>query len=253
MGEAEDEIDRLYELPLGEFVAARNELAKTLRKAGEGERADEVKALAKPSVSAWAVNQLARNEREGVEALLAAGEGLRAAQARVLAGGSPDELRKGSEAVRAAVAQLVAATDGILAAGGHAATEATRARVAETLRAAAVDEQGRELLASGRMTRDLDATGFGPVPAALPPRPSKSERAPSAATDRRRERAETTLREAQGEVSELSASLRDAERRAEDARRAAETAEKAAERERAHLEKAQARLARAEDELASLR
>ena len=252
MAQAEEEIDRLYELPLGDFVAARNDLATALRKAGEREAADEVKALAKPTVSAWAVNQLARRKRDGVRALLAAGERLREAQASVLAGGSPGELREASEAERVAVATLVRAAEGILAAAGHAPTEATLGRVGETLRAAAVDEEGRELLERGRVTRDRDATGFGPVPAALPPRPAQARRA-DAAVDRRRERSETRLRELRAEVSELAASLRDAERRAEDARSAAGAAEKAAERERAQLAKAQARLARAEDELAALR
>jgi hypothetical protein len=250
MRQAEDEIDRLYALPLGEFVAARNDLAKKLRTAGEREAADEVKALAKPSVSAWAVNQLAREERGGVGALLAAGERLRDAQASVLAGGSPGELRDASEAERAAVSTLVRAAERLLAAAGHAPAETTLARVGETLRAAAVDEEGRELLARGRVTRDRDATGFGPVPAALPPRAGDAGR--DGADDKRRKRAETKLRELRGEVSELTASLRDAERRAEDARRVADTAGKAVTRERAQLEKARARLAQAEDELRAL-
>lgn len=253
MRQAEEEIDRLYDLPLGDFVFARNDLAKALRKAGERDAADEVKGLTKPTVSAWAVNQLARRERDGVRVLLAAGERLREAQASVLSGGSPGELREASEAERAAVATLVRAAERILADAGHAPTEATLARVGETLRAAAVDEEGRELLARGRVTRDRDATGFGPVPEALPPRAAQAARGKAASPGRRQERVETRVRELRGEVSELTASLRDAERRAEDARHAADAAEKAAERERAHLEKAQARLARAEDELAALR
>lgn len=253
MMQPEDQIDRLYELPLGDFVTARNELAKALRQGGEREAAGQVKTLPKPSVSAWAVNQLARSERDGVRALLAAGERLREAQASVLAGGSPRELREASEAERAAVAVLVRAAERILAGAGHAPTEATLGRVAATLRAAALDEEGRELLARGRLTRDRDATGFGTVPAALPPRSAKAGPEDAGARDRRRERAETRLRELRGEVSELTASLRDAERRAEDAHRAAKAAEKAAERERAQLEKARERLARAEDELAALR
>ena len=252
MAQADAEIERLYGLPLSEFVSARNELAKTLRKAGDSEAADAVKALDKPSVSAWAVNQLARTAPDDVAALLAAGERLRDAQEGVLTGDPPERLREASAAERAAVSKLVKAGERILAAAGHAATEGTRTRIAETLRAAAVDEEGRDLLASGRMTRDLDATGFGPLPVSLPLRSSKAKRGGAALDDRRRERAETLVREHQAEVSELTASLRDAERRAEDARNAAETAARAVERERAQLEQGKTRLARAEDQLAAL-
>ena len=254
---AEGEIDRLYTLPLGEFVAARNELAKALRKAGDRAAAADVKALAKPTVSAWAVNQLARSERQGVRTLLAAGERLRAAQERVLAGGPARELRDAADAERKAVARLVAAARVVLADAGLAATETTLDRVGETLRAAAVDEEARDLLERGRLTRDLDAAGFGPLPASLPasrpPRGAGGRAAEPRVDDRRRERAEATLRERRAEVSELSASLRDAERRADEARRAAEAAAEAAARERGRLEQAQQRLARAERERSLLR
>ena len=40
-----DETDGLYALPLEEFTAARNELARRLRREGRREQADEVAAL----------------------------------------------------------------------------------------------------------------------------------------------------------------------------------------------------------------
>ena len=49
----EDEIARLYQLPLDEFTSARNALAKRA-----GSDAAGIRALTKPSVPAWAVNQL---------------------------------------------------------------------------------------------------------------------------------------------------------------------------------------------------
>jgi hypothetical protein len=52
--------DDLYALPPGEFTRARDERAKGLRKEGRRDEADEVKALRKPTVAAWALNQLAR-------------------------------------------------------------------------------------------------------------------------------------------------------------------------------------------------
>ena len=49
------EIQRLYGLPFGEFTAARNQLAKELKKQGDKDASEEVASLPKPSVSAWAV------------------------------------------------------------------------------------------------------------------------------------------------------------------------------------------------------
>src|SRR4051794_20255768 len=76
----------LYGLPLEEFTAARNALAKQLGRQGDKAAAEEVKRLAKPSRTAWALNQLARRHPDDVEQLLAAGERLREAQQRALAG-----------------------------------------------------------------------------------------------------------------------------------------------------------------------
>ena len=42
---SEDEIDPLFELPLSEFVAARNAIAKKLTQAGDKAKAEEVKKL----------------------------------------------------------------------------------------------------------------------------------------------------------------------------------------------------------------
>jgi hypothetical protein len=59
------DVDALFTLPPGEFVAARSALAARLKKAGQAEEAERVKAMVKPSATAWAVNQLyCRHRRE---------------------------------------------------------------------------------------------------------------------------------------------------------------------------------------------
>ncbi len=50
--------DGLYGLPPGEFVTACNRLARALSQAGERAAAARVKALRRPSLPVWAVNQL---------------------------------------------------------------------------------------------------------------------------------------------------------------------------------------------------
>ena len=46
-------IDDLYAVPLEDFVAARDELAKELNAAGDGDEAERVKSLRKPTATAW--------------------------------------------------------------------------------------------------------------------------------------------------------------------------------------------------------
>ncbi|HJP66819.1 MAG TPA: hypothetical protein VKA30_11015, partial [Actinomycetota bacterium] len=88
------ELDQLWGLPLEDFTRVRDELAKKAKEAGESDAAKEIKALRKPSVSAWAVNHLARTRRPEVEQLIELGGALRAAQQAAISGEGRDALRK---------------------------------------------------------------------------------------------------------------------------------------------------------------
>ena len=81
----EQAADELYALQPSELTRERDERAKALRKEGDRDEADAVKALRKPTLAAWALNQLARRQPKEVERLLAAGEELRSAQEELLA------------------------------------------------------------------------------------------------------------------------------------------------------------------------
>ena len=76
----------LYGLPLERFVPERNALAKDLRRNGDRDEAETVAKLRKPSVAAWAVNQLVRTQRQAVARLFAAGDAAQRAQSELLAG-----------------------------------------------------------------------------------------------------------------------------------------------------------------------
>ena len=94
----------LYGLPLDRFVAERGALAKSLRADGKRDEAAEVAKLRKPSVAAWAVNQLVRTQSREVKALFKAGDQLQRAQADLLAGkGDAGKLRAAAEREREAV------------------------------------------------------------------------------------------------------------------------------------------------------
>jgi hypothetical protein len=149
-------IDALFEVSLKEFTAARNELAARLKKEGHAEDSARVKALRKPTVSAWAVNQLARHRPDDVKALLEAGDRLRAAQESVVSGAEPAELRDAVAARRELVARGVEAAAGFLEASG---SPPQRERITNTLLAATTDERAAALVAKGRVSTDLDPTG----------------------------------------------------------------------------------------------
>jgi len=71
---APDRIDALFQLPPAEFTAARNALATVLKKEGDGETAERIKHLPRPTVSAWVANQLYWLFEEAFDKLLAAVE-----------------------------------------------------------------------------------------------------------------------------------------------------------------------------------
>jgi hypothetical protein len=237
MADVEQELDRLYGLPLEEFTGERNALAARLRKEGDADAAAEVRGLPKPSVSAWLVNQLARREREGVRRLLDAGELLRRAQAAALGGEACDELREASTAERGIVRELVRRAEELAGETGKPATRSTLDRVAATLAAAAVDEEGRTRLERGRLERDLEQTGFEAL-GALSAAPAAPEGDELAERRRRREADRDLVRSLRTEARDLARRAKDAEREAETARRAADAARREAERLEAAAEAA---------------
>ena len=165
----------LYGLPLEEFTKARDELGKELRRAGRKEAADEVKALRKPSVSAWTVNQLARRRPQEIRGLVKSGEELRKAQRAAVGGRGPEALRDASRSHRDRLDELTAAARHELGADGP-----TLQRVIQTLRAASVDKETSKALLAGTLTGDVEQSGFGPVLSAVPARTSRARPRPKA-------------------------------------------------------------------------
>ena len=236
--DTEKEIDRLYAAPPGEFVRHRDELARSLRSDGKREVAGEVTKLRKPTVAAWAVNQLARREKMRLRGLFTAGERLRAAHGEVLGGGSPEALDQARTDERRAVEELVSAARPLLEEAGHPPTDAMADRVRETLHAAAVDEAVGERVRRGRLEQEARATGFGftSVPAAKGRKPARKAPREDA---RRRKR-----REAEGRLREANDALAEAEREVTSRRRDLEAAERELEGRRVAVERAERELER---------
>jgi hypothetical protein len=148
----EGELDRLYSLRLDEFTSARNAISKAAKDDGDDAAAKRVKSLKKPSVGAWTLNQLARERADEVAELLSIRDELESA-------GSPQELRDLAGRRRDLVAKLSKFARSILEESEHGASHATVEKVSQGLLAGGDDEE-RELLRKGRLTREPSASGL---------------------------------------------------------------------------------------------
>jgi hypothetical protein len=238
--ELDRELEDLFARPLAEFTQARNELARRLRKAGQEEAAARVQGLKKPSVPVWAVNQLARKYPDDVRELVDAGARLRKAQQAAFRGGGTDAVREATVAERSAARMLTRLAHEVIAGEGRPATRAVTERIGSLLRSAAIDPEAAQLLAAGRLTEEVESTGFGAVAGIAPPRPAPAKPRPKADVERQRRQQKRRRLEAQVERLRRAAAEADAK---------AERAERAADKARADAAAAHDALAAAEAEL----
>jgi hypothetical protein len=245
--ELEAELDHLFELPPAEFTSARNDLARRLKGSGQSDAAARVQALRRPTIPVWAINQLARRHPDEVAMLITASDELRAAQEAALVGDEQERLRTATSAERQAVRSLTDHAHDVLKGAVERPTPAVLERVVATLRAAALDARGREMLLAGTLVEELEAAGFGAFEGIqMPARRKTPRRAPKqagAAEERRRKERIRKLRE---RARNLAAAAADAESEAERAeaeaareRRKADRAAAAAERARLELDAAE--------------
>jgi hypothetical protein len=239
-------IDELYSLDPDEFTTRRNELAKQLRGDGRRAAADQVKDLRKPSLPAWAVNQLARRNRREIDLLLDAGHRARDAQRGVLSGEDRGGLEQALQTERQALQTLNSAARAVLRERRSEPPPALLQKISQTLRAAAVTDEGREALARGRLTKELEPAGFeafaGVAPVARPPRPKRREAPSRAEAAEARKRLNAARTRARG----LERRLRETESAAADLRKQLEGAERTVADLRDELEEAEREVAEAE-------
>jgi hypothetical protein len=155
----EDDADALFRLPLSEFTAARKTLAARLNQVGLGDEADRVKALAKPSISAWGVNQLYWNHRQAFDRLIETAQRFRKAQTSGLAGKAA-AMRQALDARRDALLDLEHLATALLSSVGHNPTSDTMRRITTTLEALSAYATLPDALSPGRLTQDVDPPGF---------------------------------------------------------------------------------------------
>jgi len=151
--------DELYALTPAEFTAARDERARLARQAGQRDDAAAIKKLARPTTSAWLVNQLSREAPDRLGRLVEVGEALEEAQ-RTLAG---DRLRELSGQRRNVINDLLPQAAEIASRAGQPASAAVMGEVRATLEAALADSAARAAVQSGRLTKPLAYAGLGEV------------------------------------------------------------------------------------------
>ena len=156
MAKVNDDIDALFKLPLTEFIDARKTLAARLKKTGYADDAQRVKTLAKPSISAWTVNQLYWNHREEFDELISTGQRFRKAQAS----GKIVTMREALDARREALSELSDLATEILSDASHNPSLDVLRRITTTLEALSSLASFSNEISPGRLTQDIDPPGF---------------------------------------------------------------------------------------------
>lgn len=237
-GQEEREIDALFKLAPPEFVAARNALATQLKKDGRADVANRVRSLPKPSISAWAVNQLYWRHRAAFDKLLATGERFRQAQVSRLTGGGPDIRALLNERRDALSAMTRLAAEILQTSSGSAPTGVMR-RITATLEALSSYGSLPGAPQAGRLVEDVAPPGFEALSALVPrvgdsspsDAPSRvlrfQKEAPAPATRKSGSKPDTSRQEKQRQAR-LAAAMtarREATQALADARKTAEKAQ----------------------------
>ena len=209
--------------------------------------------LRRPTVSAYVLNLLVRDQPEVGEQLVALGEELRRAQEEL----SGPALRQLAAQRHQLVGALVRSARGIAAAAGHPVSQAVAYELEQTLHAALADPAVAAAVGSGRLTKAASRTGFDATPPA--PAPATTRRLRAVRDDERAEdpsvvRARRLAEQREAERTRLEGELAEAgEARAasEETLTAAEQELEQAERDRAAaaelVEELREKLAGAED------
>ncbi|MGW0531138.1 hypothetical protein [Streptomyces sp. NPDC003032] len=230
--------DELYGLRPDEFTAARDQRAAQAREAGDRPLAEEIRALRRPSLAAWASNLLVREQPEEVKPLVQLGEGLRQAH-RGLDG---ERLRELSRQQHALINALARQAKQLTGEAGHPISEDAQREVEQTLHAVLADDKAAQAWAAGRLTKSLDATtDFSVAAETTPRRQAAAPRAPAKAPRRERdtaaeERRRQKLSRARRDAEEAERQLRECQEELAVADREAEEAAHLAEEFRRHLE-----------------
>jgi len=157
--ELESAARELYALPPGEFTAARNAMAKAAKQDGDQDLAAQLKALPKPSASAWLVNMLALHRPDAVDSVVRLGRELGEAQEQL----DPRRLQQLGGQRRELLAEVAGQARGLAEQLRNPVGAAAVAEAEQTLHAAMADPDAAAAVASGLLTGPLMSNGIDPV------------------------------------------------------------------------------------------
>ena len=161
MTNLERELDVLFQAPFAEFVGTRNGIAARLKKEGRDAEAARVRGLAKPTYTAWLVNQLYWGARVDFDVFLKAADRVRAGEKSLLEGRRPGAAHASAAGDRkAALDTLVARATARAAEEGTPLSPALTERLRVTLDAIGAHGAAAARHARGRLQEDLDPPGF---------------------------------------------------------------------------------------------
>jgi len=159
--------EHLYALRPDEFVPARDDAVTRARSDGDPQLARAVGRLRRPTRAAWLANLLATRRTEQLDGLLALATDLADAQ-RTLDGAT---LRALSSQRNRLVAAMAREAGRLAREAGDSATDPMLRDLAGILEAALADPAVADEVRSGRLTRTVSYSGFGPAdPDAVPAR-----------------------------------------------------------------------------------
>jgi hypothetical protein len=231
-------VAQAYGVAPGDFTATRSQLAKD-----NPALAKRLRELRRPTMSAWAVNLLARSAAEEVGWLLDVGVQLRDAWA------SGDHIGGLEQRRSELIARLVRMARELAADAGQPLREPAAREIEETLQAATIDPDVAADVRAGRLAKPRSHAGFGlgapPGAASMPaapaaPRPAKPGPAKRRPGERDHEaelsRLEDEHRAAADRWTTASSDLAEWDERVEEVRREVAEADDEADRLRRELE-----------------
>lgn len=260
-----DEVaDELYTVRPDAFAAARDEQVRKARAQGNTALAKELGKLRRPTISAWLINLLWRDQREVLEQLFELADSMSRAQAEA----AGEELRQLMTVRRQLELTLIRRAHTLAEEAGVNVTDTVEREAQETLAAALAQPEVAEEVRTGRLVKPASYAGFGTLavgPHAVSARLLPGRGAPARGSGEakaaevvdlqaaqrareRREAAERKLEEARAAEDAAAAELHQREQAAEAARHEHERLQSELDKLREQLQRLQQDLSAAEHE-----
>ena len=150
--------ERLFAVSFDRFVETRAELAAELAQQGQKDDSKKLKGIRRPTVSAWATNQVVQDAPDDVSAFFEASDDLRRVQQAMLRGQSDRAAyQAAAETFRTATTLLGSTIRRTLESSGKNVEPSLVERIISNFRVATVSSERRSELLGGQLENDVAA------------------------------------------------------------------------------------------------